>query len=131
TGGGASAHGHVLSRSVEHCGATRRLSESDTRAVRQFVEWLRKMPGRCGRALADATIRHHLNAISNMYRRARAEGWVPKGHDPVGDLLDKPMGRSDEPLWLEVSEAALYLAAAHNCPGGRAQTGRRPGPSSY
>ena len=89
------------------------------------------MPGRCGRALADATIRHHLNAISNMYRRARAEGWVPKGHDPVGDLFDKPMGRADEPLWLEVSEAALYLAAAHKCPAGPAATGQPPVPFSY
>ncbi len=122
---------HFLKRFTEHCGATRRLSEIDTRTVRQFVEWLRGLPGRRGATLDDATIRHHLNAISNMYRRARAEGWAPKGHDPVRDLLDKPTGNPDEPLWLEVSEAALYLAAAQKCPAGPAASGQPPVPFGY
>jgi integrase len=120
-----------LKRFVEYCGATRRLSEIDTRAVRQFVEWLRTLPGRRGGTLDDATIRHHLNAISNMYRRARAEGWAPKGHDPVGDLIEKPTPNPDEPLWLEVSEAALYLAAARKCPAGPAAVGHAPVPFGY
>ncbi len=131
TNGCIAADEHFLKRFVEHCGATRRLSEIDTRTVRQFVERLRTMPGRRGGTLDDATIRHHLNAISNMYRRARAEGWAPKGHDPVGDLLEKPRGNPDEPLWLEVSEAALYLAAAQKRPKSRAATLQQPVPFGY
>ena len=72
-----------------------------------------------------------MNAISNLYRRARAEGWAPKVHDPVGDMIEKPTASPDEPLWLEVSETALYLAAARKCPAGLVAVGHPPVPFGY
>jgi integrase len=71
-------------------------------------------------------VRHHINALSNLYARARSEGWVATGYDPVGDLLDKPTGEPDEPVWLEVPEAALFLVAAKRCPAGPAANGQPP-----
>jgi integrase len=76
--------------------------------------------------LSEGTVRHHLNALSNLYARARSEGWVTTGYDPVGDLLEKPVGDPEAPRWLEVPEAALYLAAAHHTPAGPAANGQPP-----
>ena len=131
TDGTLVADEHQLGRFIAHCGTSRRLAEIDTTCVRQFIEWLRTLPGRRGGTLDDGTIRHHLNAVSNLYRRARSEGWVPKGHDPVGDLLEKPVGSPDEPLWLDTAEAALYLQAAQKCPAEPAATGQPPVPFGY
>lgn len=122
---------HYLGRFIEHCGATCRLAEIDTTTVRQFLEWLGKLPGRRGSTLDPATLRHHLNAVSGLFKRGRAEGWVPKGHDPTGDLLEKPEGHPEEPLWLEVPEAALYLTAAEKCPAGPVAVGQPPVPFGY
>ncbi len=71
---------------------------------------------------------HHLNALSNLYRRARAERAVPSGYDPVGDLLEKPAARRVEAKWLEVPDAALLLEAARTYRPPRGQ--RRPLPPS-
>lgn len=131
TDGQLSADEHFLTRFVDHCGAARRLSEIDTTTVRRWLEHLRTLPGRRGTTLDDATVRHHLNAVSGLFRRARAEKWIVKTHDPVGDLLEKPVGNPDEPLWLEVAEAALFLAAAEHCPVGPAATGQPPVPFGY
>jgi len=122
---------HYLTRFIAHCGAARRLSEIGTADVRGFLEWLGLLPGRRGGTLDAATLRHHLNSVSNLFKRARAERWVEKGHDPVGDLLERPVGDPDEPAWFEVSEAALYLAAAAKCPAGPAATGQPALPFAY
>ncbi len=99
--------------------------------MRSFIEWLRTLPGRHADRMDDATVRHHINSVSNLFRRARAEGWVPKGHDPAGDLLEKPVGHPAEPLWFEVPEAALYLAAARKSSADPTATGQPPVPFGY
>ena len=66
--------------------------------------------------MTAATVRHHLNALSNLYRRAMEDELVPPGYNPVGALMEKP-GRSEhEARWLEVPDAALLLAAAAGLP---------------
>lgn len=62
--------------------------------------------------LSPGTVRHYLNALSNLYRRAAAEGYVPPNYNPVASLLEKPTGRPAEARWLEVPDAALFLEAA-------------------
>lgn len=57
-------------------------------------------------------MRHHLNALSNLYRRAQAEGFVTPGYNRVTALLEKPSAQRHEARWLEVHEAALLLEAA-------------------
>ncbi|HYS61967.1 MAG TPA: site-specific integrase, partial [Gemmatimonadales bacterium] len=65
-----------------------------------------------GQGLSGGTRRHHLNTLSNLYRRARAMRVVPSGYDPVGDLLTKPCAKKVEARWLPVPDAALLLEAA-------------------
>jgi integrase len=73
--------------------------------------------GKCGavwqiETLSGGSIRHYLNALSNLYRRAQSEGYVPPGYNPVAALLEKPTPRREEAKWLEVHEAALLLESA-------------------
>ncbi len=60
----------------------------------------------------DGNVRHHLSALSGVFRRAASEGYVPPGHNPVAALLEKPVGTPHEAHWLEVPDAALLLEAA-------------------
>lgn len=95
-----------LGRAVEHFGADRDLASITTADVREWCEQLQ------AGGLSGGTVRHHLNALSNLYGRARAERVVPSGYDPVGDLQEKPIARRVEAEWLEVPDAALLLEAA-------------------
>jgi integrase len=61
-------------------------------------------------------VRHALNALSNLYRRAQSEGKVPPGFSPVAAMMDKPSGARREAKWLEVPDAALLLEAARTLP---------------
>ncbi|MEX1182152.1 MAG: site-specific integrase [Gemmatimonadota bacterium] len=62
--------------------------------------------------MSGANVRHYLNAISNLYRRAQSEGCVPPGFNPVAALMEKPKATRQEAHWLEVHDAALLLEAA-------------------
>lgn len=81
--------------------------------VQDWAEWLRERGrGRRGNAtLGAGTVRHHLNDLSNLYRRAAAEGKVSPGYNPVAAWDRKPKGRASEARWLEPHEAALLLEA--------------------
>lgn len=80
--------------------------------VRAYVSYLQQLSnGRSG-TMSGGTVRHHLNAVSNLYRRAASEGYVEPGYNPIAALMEKPSGRRQEAKWLEVHEAALFLEAA-------------------
>ncbi len=65
-----------------------------------------------GGTLGGGAIRHHLNVLSNLYRRAESKGFVTSGYNPCHSLMDKPSGRAAEAKFLEVHEAALLLESA-------------------
>ena len=84
--------------------------------IRRLVTALRKLPNRRGGTFGDGHVRHHLSALSGVFRRAASEGYVPPGFNPVASLLDKPSAPAKEAKWLEVHEAALLLEAARTYP---------------
>src|SRR6266852_1660446 len=94
-----------LRRAIEHFGDVD-LATITTETVQSYNQRLARQ------GLSGGTRRHHLNTLSNLYRRARAMRVVPSGYDPVGDLLSKPRGKKVEARWLQVHEAALLLEAA-------------------
>src|SRR5438132_7928 len=72
---------------------------------------------RWGSALRDAglsggTIRHALNSVSNLYRRAQSEALVPPGYNPVAAMTEKPTARRLEAQWMDAAEASLLLESA-------------------
>jgi integrase len=104
---------HRLRQAVAFFGGGRDLASITVKDVQGFANWLQATPSPRGGTLSPGTVRHHLNALSNLYKRAQSEGVVPTGHNPVASLIDKPRGGHAEADWLEVHEAALLLAAAH------------------
>ena len=103
---------HCLARAIEHFGSERDLSAITAADMRRWTELLQSVPNGRGATLSGGTVRHHLNALSNLYRRAQAEGFVTPGFNPVAALLEKPSAQRHEARWLEVHEAALLLEAA-------------------
>jgi len=113
-----------LARAIAFFGVERELDTIRVSDVRRWVAHLGTTPARPprtegeppGRPMTAATVRHHLNALSNLYRRAMEDELVLPGYNPVAALMEKP-GRSEhEARWLEVPDAALLLAAAAGLP---------------
>jgi integrase len=123
--------GVFLGRASAFFGEGRRLGSIEVQDVVDWIQYLREVrrPSRAkpdgsereakpGRALSDGTIRHHLNALSNLFRRAQRRKYVPLGYNPVA-LLERgerpPVPKSATPF-LEVPAAALLLEAARTYP---------------
>lgn len=104
---------NYLSAAVEFFGAGRDLRAIHPSDVSGWANKLRRESNGRGGTLSDATVRKYLNSVSNLYRRAQADGKVEPGFNPVQAMMDKPSGsRKREAEFLEVHDAALYLEAA-------------------
>ncbi len=105
---------HFFERAVAFFGVRRELS---TITVDDVTRWanalLQTRPiGRRAKSMGSGTVRHHLNGLSNLYRRAQAEGYVVPGYNPVAAMMDKPVAGRREAKWLEIPDASLVLEAA-------------------
>jgi integrase len=98
-----------LQRAVEYFGADRELGSISVRDVQNWLSHLAREKHR-GRSFSRATIRHYLQSLSNLYRRAVAEGYAVL--NPAAAIMDKPQPQRRDSLRLEVADAALYLEAA-------------------
>ena len=78
--------------------------------VEGYLVHLLERPGAGGRPLAPATVNHYLNSLSNLFRRAVADGLAPR--NPVGLLLARPGARPGPCRWLEPPEVSALLAFA-------------------
>ena len=127
-----------LHRAVGFFGAERELDSVRPSDVRAYVEHLSVLPARKDRrkprrrkglapqvvaTMTPYTIRAHLFALSNLYRRAQESEVVPVGYNPVAVLMDKPQIVRTEARWLEVHQAALLLESAHTLPAVRTPAG--------
>jgi integrase len=104
-----------LRRAVEFFGAERDLESIKVTDVQAWVTHLSTQPTARGRPPSPATVRHALNALSNLFRRAQSEG-LPPGFSPVSAMMEKPAGVRREARWLEVPDAALLLESARTLP---------------
>jgi integrase len=68
------------------------------------------------RLMSAYSVRAHLFALSNLYRRAQEDELVPVGFNPVAALMEKPAVTRRESRWLEVPDAALCFEAARTLP---------------
>jgi len=96
-----------LGRAVGFFGTDRDLKTIRPRDLRQ---WLDKLSH-----LSASNQRHHLHALSSLYRYAQELEVVPLGYNPVGGLFKKPSAvkksqRTDE--FFEIDDAARFLDAA-------------------
>ncbi len=104
----------LLTRVVERFGAGRYLDKIGTADVQAWLVALGAGAYMDGRTLSQGTVRHHLNAVSNLYRRAGSEEAVPPGYNPAAAILETPAGTGRrESAYLEVHDGELLLEAAH------------------
>lgn len=101
-----------LAAAVGFFGSERGLDTILVEHVQRFSTWLAEQPNRRGGNLSAGTRRQFLNSLSNLFRRAAGEGYVPPGFNPVAALMHKPQAARREARWLEVSDAALILESA-------------------
>jgi integrase len=80
--------------------------------ITDYVTHLRTMSNRRGGVLSAGSVNHYLNSLSNLFRRAIADGVLAIGSNPVGALFARPTGEKKSTLWLEVHEMAAILKAA-------------------
>jgi integrase len=99
-----------LRAAVEFFGANRELSSIRPSDVKRWMDWIREhRKGKGHGPISGGTVRHYLNALSNLYRTAQEEEAVPPGYNPVAAIKSKPKSRAREARWFEVHEAALIL----------------------
>jgi hypothetical protein len=104
-----------LGRAGAFWGAERRLGSIEVDHVVDCIQHLRTVRTAHDRPLSDGTIRHHLNALSNVCHRAQRRKYVPLGSNPVArlDRGERPrLTRSTTPF-LKVPDAALLLEVQH------------------
>lgn len=97
--------------------------------VRDWLAWLRVLPltrkHQAGtRTMSEPNVRHHLNSLSNLFRRAVAEGKTVL--NPAAALMteDRPSGAPvHRTAWLEAHELALLFEAARRSRPKRADIG--------
>lgn len=99
-----------LSRALEFLGEDRDLTSVTVADVRAFASHLKARPNRRGGTLSAGSVRHHLNALSNLYRRAIEEDYTTL--NPVAAWSEKPRASRREAPWLELHEIALILESA-------------------
>ena len=101
-----------LKRAQEWFGKERSLISIEPKHVR---EWINKLTAV---GFANGTIRHHLHALSSVYRYAPELDTVPPSCNPVSRLYRKPSARprdrkeSQRAEYLEIPDAAKALEAA-------------------
>lgn len=111
-----------LNTAIEFFGESRDLASIAVSDIQAYASWLAERPvtGKGWKeargTLGPGTRRQYLNSISNLYRRAAAEQYVPPGYNPVSAMMDKPTAQHLEADWLEAYEAALLLEAARIVP---------------
>jgi integrase len=101
-----------LNRAIAYFGAEREMDTLRVSDVRGWLGWLEAFTTPRKRRLGAGTVRHHLNALSNLYRRAQEEEVVIPGYNPVAALMEQPAGPRREARWIEIHDAALILEAA-------------------
>ena len=74
---------HYLQRALDFFGAHRPLDAIAVADVRKWSEQLHTQANGRGGTMSGGSIRHHLNCLSNLFRRAQGEGFVPPGYNPV------------------------------------------------
>lgn len=102
----------MLTVATQFFGSERELASISVADVQAYAGALRTRDNGRGGTLSGGSQRHYLNALSNLYRRAQAEGYVLPGYNPVSSLLEKPTAVRKEAEWLEAHDAALLLESA-------------------
>lgn len=71
-----------LERAIEFLGADPDIATIEVSDIQRYTSFLRKQPNGRGGTFSGGTVRHYLNALSNLYLRAQSEGARQAGLQP-------------------------------------------------
>lgn len=113
-------HQHASDAEPDPDPRPRNLASISAQDVHAYTRWLKDQPNKRGGTHGKQTIRHHLHALSNVFKRAISEGKLSMGHNPVAAMMDKPTVPLSTTRLLEVEELTLLLESARTLPRGGA-----------
>ena len=105
-----------LQRAIDYFGQQRRVDAIKRKEIIEWSQSLATIETNRGKPLTRSSVRHHLNAMSRLFRRAQEQEVIAVGCNPVAALLEKPQKLQSDAIFLEIDEAALYLEAARTLP---------------
>lgn len=91
----------------EHCD----IATITPRDVQEYHAHLRKIPNGRGGTMSSGSIAHYLNSLSNLFKRAIADGLIPMDHNPVRAIKGPTITRTETPF-LEIPEIVEILRFA-------------------
>ncbi len=101
--------GH-LETAVQYFGAGRDLSSITPQDAEAYTAFLKTLPNGRGGTIKNGTVRKYLNGLSNMYRRAIAEGYAQV--NPVAGMFTKPTPERTEANYFQPYQVGLLLESA-------------------
>ena len=110
---------------------SRNLAAIGVRDTSAYVRWLKCLPNGRGSMLGNQAVRHHLSALSKLFKRAISEGKLPMGQNPIAAMIDKPKIPPSRTQLLEVPELALLIESARTLPTRCGAGARRPLECAY
>ena len=114
-----------LQRIVACFGEGRDLASITTVDVGEWIQWLYKQPNGRGGRLTQATARKALSCLSDLFKRAKSEGYCLQ--NPTTDLYHKPTPEQTTATYWEPWQVALLLEAARTLPRDHVHFGRGNG----
>jgi integrase len=118
-----------LRRATEYFGEVRDLRSIRVADVKAYAARLRALPNGRGGVMSWANVRHHLNALSNLYA-----GLIEAERlevNPLSMWRKKPRAERHEAPWLQAHDCALFLEAARLFRPEQPKGGRKPMPFAY
>ena len=106
-------------------GEGRDLASITTVDVGEWIQWLYKQPNGRGGRLTQATARKALSCLSDLFKRAKSEGYSLQ--NPTSDLYHKPRPEQTTATYWEPWQVALLLEAARSLPADHVHRGRGNG----
>lgn len=113
----------MLDRAVQYFGKRRRLSSISTENVLGWLQHLGTVEHPKGTGYSDQSRRHHLTALSQLFKRGARMGWISPGSTPTELLTveERPQIPESTTGVLEVHEGARLLEAARTYPQTKAE----------
>lgn len=113
-------HQHASDAEADPEPRPRNLATISPPDVQAYCKWLKEQSNGRGGTQGKQAIRHHLHALSNVFKRAISEGKLEMGKNPVVAMMDKPTAPVSTTKLLEVEELTLLLESARTLPHGGA-----------
>ena len=107
---------YTSAKAVKYFGKKKKLSDIDTEAVKQYLNYLRKAETDDGKHFSPTSQKHFFGTLKNILRYAKRMHYIPV--DPTEDLdqKEKPHREKKQINFLQTEDAARFLTCLEQEP---------------